>query len=549
MPDPRSILRTFVSFVFVAIFFLAPTATQAATYNVANGDVAGLIAAINSANSSAAPNVINLANGGTYTLTAPDNGSNGLPAITNSMTINGNGATIQRSSAAGTPDFRIFRITSTGTVSLNNLIISNGKGTDDFTGGGIQVFHDSGIVNVTNCLISHNSSNFGGGIHNFDGTLNVTDTTIAENVTGPHANDSDAGTGGGIYNYQGSVNIIRSTLSGNTSRGGGGIISVAGSVNVVNSTIAGNAATNNKNGGGISHIGGTLTITNSTIAGNSGDFGGGIYTAGASLRNTIAAFNTASSSGPDIRGSVTSQGHNIVGNTSGATITAQSGDQFGVSSAQLQLGPLSNNGGPTRTMPLLCNSVAIDAGDDTVVDPPNNLSIDQRGYPRMSSSHVDIGAFEVATACCASGPQGPPGPAGPQGPQGEKGDTGATGPQGPAGPQGATGAQGPAGPQGPMGPQGPPGVSGLQYVTGPSLTLLKQTTGTFTATCPAGLKVLSGGFSTTVPAGSTAGAFDIRIFVSTFSGNNAWTVTAKNGASGNNASLVLTAYAVCAIVP
>src|SRR6185503_10950002 len=98
MPDPRSILRTFVSFVFVSIFFLAPSATQAATYNVANGDVAGLIAAINSANSSAAPNVINLANGGTYTLTTVDNGSNGLPVINNSMTINGNGATIQRSS-------------------------------------------------------------------------------------------------------------------------------------------------------------------------------------------------------------------------------------------------------------------------------------------------------------------------------------------------------------------------------------------------------------------------------------------------------------------
>src|SRR5713226_493535 len=45
------------------------TVMCAQTFNIADGDVAGLIAAINSANASACPTTINLAPNGTYTLT------------------------------------------------------------------------------------------------------------------------------------------------------------------------------------------------------------------------------------------------------------------------------------------------------------------------------------------------------------------------------------------------------------------------------------------------------------------------------------------------
>src|SRR5437763_2891715 len=108
MHNPQRVKLKAIAITFLFFIFLCPAVTQAATYNVANGDVAGLIAAINAANSSPAPNTINLANGGTYILTAINNRVNGLPVITNSMTINGNGATIQRSGAAGTPEFRFF---------------------------------------------------------------------------------------------------------------------------------------------------------------------------------------------------------------------------------------------------------------------------------------------------------------------------------------------------------------------------------------------------------------------------------------------------------
>src|SRR5207247_8983823 len=63
-----------------------------------------------------------------------------------------------------------------------------------------------------------------------------------------------------------------------------------------------------------------------------------------------------------------------------------------------RLGPLGNNGGSTWTMALLPGSPAIDAGDDALLAAPFNLTADQRGLPRKSSTHVDIGAFEFQAA-------------------------------------------------------------------------------------------------------------------------------------------------------
>src|SRR5262249_22514231 len=52
---------------------------------------------------------------------------------------------------------------------------------------------------------------------------------------------------------------------------------------------------------------------------------------------------------------------------------------------------LTDNGGPTKTHALVAGSPAIDSGDNTL----SSSSTDQRGWPRIWNSTVDIGAFEL----------------------------------------------------------------------------------------------------------------------------------------------------------
>src|SRR5688572_22169634 len=97
----KSIILFCSSLLFVASISLQ---AMAATYNVADGDVTGLIAAVNASNANVGPDTINLAYGGTYTLTyiaGPDgwHGDTGLPIVQGpsqaqpeTLTINGNGS-------------------------------------------------------------------------------------------------------------------------------------------------------------------------------------------------------------------------------------------------------------------------------------------------------------------------------------------------------------------------------------------------------------------------------------------------------------------------
>src|SRR5688572_16073627 len=88
-----------------------------------------LIASMTQANSSAEADTITLPTGATFTLTAVDNvrfGPTGLPSITEaggSMTILGDGSTIERSSAAGTPVFRLFDVDINASLTLSHLTV------------------------------------------------------------------------------------------------------------------------------------------------------------------------------------------------------------------------------------------------------------------------------------------------------------------------------------------------------------------------------------------------------------------------------------------
>ena len=112
------------------------------------------------------------------------------------------------------------------------------------------------------------------------------------------------------------------------------------------------------------------------------------------LYDSIVVRNTDSDgSAEDIRGSVSpASAYNLVGNDRTNILTAANHNLLNVT--EPGLGPLADNGGPTRTMALLPGSPAIDAGPNAAVDANGNpLLTDQRGLPRLVNGAVDIGAF------------------------------------------------------------------------------------------------------------------------------------------------------------
>jgi hypothetical protein len=241
----------------------------------------------------------------------------------------------------------------------------------------------------------------GGAISNLGGNLTVTNCTVSNNAA------SGNGNGGAIYTDGGQLVVQSSTFTGNHAHNSAAISNrfSGGVVTVTNSTFTGNTA---DSAAGVGNNFGTFTVTNSTLTGNTAGIGGGLLSSGGTLTitNTIVAGNTS----PDIGGGVriTSGGHNLFGDITGATITLDPGDL--VNPAPL-LGPPGNYGGSTWTIPLLLGSPAIDAGDDAVCAGATVGNKDQRGIARPQGAHCDIGAFEYAVISPLPGPK-PPGPVG-----------------------------------------------------------------------------------------------------------------------------------------
>jgi hypothetical protein len=339
------------------------------------------------------------------------NQNNGTINFTNS-TLTNNSTNSPSNAANGGNGGAIYN--RGGTVNVTNSTLTNNSTNSHIVGNespdrgrGGAIYNRGGTVNVTNSTLTNNSTSIeagaGGAIYNRGGTVNVTNSTLNSN------NGVDSG--GGISNSGGTVNVTNSTLSNNsTIGGGGGISNSAGTLNVTNSTLSNNSVTSfNGNffggGGGIYSISGTVNVTNSTLSNNSGgESGGGInnYNAQVQIRNSIIALNTASS-GPDLSGTMTSQGHNLIGKSDGSTglTNGVNGDIVGTIAAPINplLGPLANNGGPTQTMALLPGSPAINAGDSAAItNPPFSGPpfTDQRdtGFNRIVNATVDIGAFE-----------------------------------------------------------------------------------------------------------------------------------------------------------
>jgi hypothetical protein len=272
-------------------------------------------------------------------------------------------------------------ILNNDTLTVTNSTLSGNSAT--LEGGGIFNGGPS-MVTVINSTLSGNSATVGGGIYNAGGTLTVTDSTLSGN--------SAIVSGGGILNND-TLTVTNSTLSGNSAGSGGGGILNNNTLTVTNSTFSGNSASV---GGGIYNFLATLTVTSSTLSGNSASGaagGGGIYNGTSAVtnsRNTILAGNSASY-GPDMSGFLHSQGHNLIGDGSGASGFNDT-DLVGTPDLPIdpQLEPLGDYGGPTQAMRPLPSSPAVDAGDNT--DAPDT---DQRGFDRIVNGIIDIGSVEL----------------------------------------------------------------------------------------------------------------------------------------------------------
>lgn len=222
-----------------------------------------------------------------------------LSAISENLTVAGNGATLERSHAAGTPDFSLLTVYA-GDVDISHLNFRNGNGPDG--GGAIDSTIDDSprsappTVTVTGGVFSDNTSGMGGALYNnnaWNNTLIVHGATFRGNT---------AESGGAIYDSPGDPN----------SDAGTGLI-------VTGSAFTGNTATGPYLAGGGIFDGAITTVTRSTFTNN---VGGGIETSldGTTLTVTGCDFSRNSDSG------IYSQGRTSV---TGGTFTDNTAPYFG----------------------------------------------------------------------------------------------------------------------------------------------------------------------------------------------------------------------------
>ncbi len=372
-------------------------------------------------------------NGGSVTIVGSTVSDNGFDTVGLNGIINASGT--MNISNSTVSDNNFVGIENSDTLSVSDSTIDSNPGGGIIGGGTLTVTDstlsrnvggainsDGGPATVTGSTISNNvvkGKAHGGGISNA-GTMNIESTT----VSGNNSNDEP---GGGIYN-DGSMSLTDSNVSSNTNSAGGGGVDNVGSLIVSDSTIAKNTLVDtggaggggilnespnkgpqaslvltastlaenhsNSHGGGIENDGGSALVTASTLTQNASDKqGGGIDNVGGGSA-TLAATVLAGASPDDCSGVMTDAGYNLDDDGS----CDFSGANLSYSDVAPYLGPLQNNGGPTKTEEPALGSPVLD--DIPMGATANGVTLcpstDQRGIARPQGSECDIGAVELS---------------------------------------------------------------------------------------------------------------------------------------------------------
>ncbi len=291
-------------------------------------------------------------------------------------------------------------------ASTQSLSSPGGSGGDGGLGAGV---FSLGSPSFVSCTLANNAAGAGGIGGTGGGGYNPIGPLDAPGNGAQGGTGGAGGSGGGFYCLSG-FELTACTLTGNSAgsggaggqggRGGGSLRSAAG-----NGGDGGNGGSGGNGGGawasGSPIVQNALAAQNFAGVGGSGGAGGVAGVGVPSGSSGSPGLTMVGSSGADLFGAFTSGGHNLIGSDDGNTGFADGvlADLIGSGPGlNALIGPISDNGGPAKTCALLADSPALDAGDDTLMELPFKLAVDERGFPRRSGSHVDIGAFELQWA-------------------------------------------------------------------------------------------------------------------------------------------------------
>jgi predicted outer membrane repeat protein len=257
---------------------------------------------------------------GAVTLTAPDNGVNGLPIITEDLRITSPDPAItsfiMRDSALGTPEFRLFEIGTANDapeVTLARIWLENGRvsgsfsGPTPFAGAGGCIFLRNGSLTLVDSVLQECTAlgadatggdpagAQGGAIVAVAGTLVIRDSSLGFNRATAGAAltagfPGAMGDGGAIFaTGLDSLVIRRTSISSNVATGGAGVdragngrgggLTVFGTeTQIIDSSFSANVAVGGVASGGTSGMsigggvfaeaGGSLALTDSELTGN-----------------------------------------------------------------------------------------------------------------------------------------------------------------------------------------------------------------------------------------------------------------------------------------